>query len=301
MRKIIAILVFGIGLLAFYACVEEYNINVPQAEKLLVVDGLITDDTTAYTVTLTETSPFVTQPASTRPVINPVRDAVLTIKDDQGNEEILAESEPGIYTSKGIHKGGLQGVAGRKYHIEIVRNSKKYVSQPEMLKPAQVIDGLFAEFNAINEESRKKGHEVFINTKDAVNQDDYYRWSWTAYYAFTSDCNATPSDAVCNQQYAGLRCLPSCYMKIDERRFTILVDSDDLFNGKTFVKPLGFVPFNSKGKVLFTAQQFSLSQKAYNFWKLVYEQSRLSGSIFDKPPAFIQGNVSNENDKSEIV
>ena len=48
-------------------------------------------------------------------------------------------------------------------------------------------------------------------------------------------------------------------------------------------------------------EQYSISQEAYRFLRLAKQQSELSGSVFDPPPANIRGNMISLDDPDEVV
>ena len=51
----------------------------------------------------------------------------------------------------------------------------------------------------------------------------------------------------------------------------------------------------------FTTLSHSITKEAYDFWNQVDVLTNASGSIFDLPPARIEGNFFNVNDPDEIV
>jgi hypothetical protein len=51
----------------------------------------------------------------------------------------------------------------------------------------------------------------------------------------------------------------------------------------------------------YNVYQYSITQAAYEYWQKVDKVANQVGSVFDAPPASIQGNVFNANDPSEEV
>ncbi len=47
--------------------------------------------------------------------------------------------------------------------------------------------------------------------------------------------------------------------------------------------------------------QISISPEAYRFLRLVKQQTEISGSVFDPPPANIRGNMISLDDSEEVV
>ena len=48
-------------------------------------------------------------------------------------------------------------------------------------------------------------------------------------------------------------------------------------------------------------KQYSISQNAYRFLRLVKQQAEISGSIFDPPPATLRGNMLSLDNPDEVV
>ena len=75
-------------------------------------------------------------------------------------------------------------------------------------------------------------------------------------------------------------------------------------NGLTTRLPVGFISddglrFAETYRV--DLSQISISQNAYRFLRLVKQQSEISGSVFDPPPARITGNMLSLDNPDEIV
>ena len=119
------------------SCVEEYWPEIDSnSNQLLVVDGKITNFPGPYTVKLSLSSTLLDT------AFIPQTLAKVTILDDQGNQEVLIENYPGIYQTS---LGGIQGVIGRSYKINIVlNNGNTYESDYEkLLSPVEIEDVLY--------------------------------------------------------------------------------------------------------------------------------------------------------------
>ena len=84
----------------------------------------------------------------------------------------------------------------------------------------------------------------------------------------------------------------------------IFIAQDENFNGLTTKIPVGFIEDN--GRRLVNAfrtdiRQISVSAEAYRFLRLVKQQTEISGSVFDPPPASIRGNMISLDNPDEVV
>lgn len=124
MRKTAISLVMGCGLLAMAltSCQKVINIDLNSASPAIVIIGNINDQPGPYTVTLNQTVNF-SEPNS----FPPVTGAFVTIADNAGTTDTLAEVGSGIY-----HTRKIQGVQGRTYYLTVVANGQTYTSTSTM-------------------------------------------------------------------------------------------------------------------------------------------------------------------------
>ena len=109
--KLIVVLFVFIGL---YSCIEPFNATVgDRASSLLVVDGLISNNNTAHSVTLTRSVANIDEK------VIPVIDALVIIEDDLGIKTVLTEIDSGRYETDTCN---FQGVPGRTYTLYIRTN-----------------------------------------------------------------------------------------------------------------------------------------------------------------------------------
>lgn len=141
------------------ACMEVIDLKHENSDPVLIVDGYITDQAGPYQVKLSTTVNFDAKQNS-----RVVENAIVTISDDLGEEEVLR------HTSKGVYKTTtLQGRVGRTYTLNIDYEGKNYKAQSTLLavKP-------------IDLSYQKKEEDLYAvsiagNSPD-VNNINYYRW-----------------------------------------------------------------------------------------------------------------------------
>jgi Domain of unknown function (DUF4249) len=274
MKKIL----FVLSLFVLASCVDEVSLPLRDPSPQLVVEGLISNDPVPYEVKLSYTGVF----SSGRflPIRLIVNGALVTISDDRGNTTTLEQDflDPGTYRTT---DPSFVGVVGRSYTLTVITpDEKKFVSKPERLVAVPPISRVYAEF-AERTLSRPDGYEIYIDTQDPADAQNYYRW--TA-YGF--------SNRPCGQPYL--------WVPFFNRGINIF--SDDNINGKQIARRnVLFSPMYGSGFHFIEVAQYAMSREAYQFWQLYNEQLSRTGSILDPLPAPIKGNISNAANPDDIA
>ncbi|MDF1868587.1 MAG: DUF4249 domain-containing protein, partial [Saprospiraceae bacterium] len=136
---------------------------------------------------------------------------------------------------------------------------EEYESNPETLRYVSPIDAIQAEFR---EETtfEDEGYYVTIDTEEPSGIGDHYRW----------------------KQYVGGELL--------NEPGDLLFASDEFVDGNSIIDfdvtttPLEFGD-------TYRIEQLSISKAAYNFFTQLQTQTEFVGSLFDSPPAALQGNI----------
>jgi hypothetical protein len=275
------------------SCLEEVQIPTRLENAQLVVDGRITNEKPPYSVRLSYSG---NQIYATDINLNlAVTGARVVIKDDMGDSTVLRPSydERGVYNTTDLN---YVGKIGRTYTLKIIlREGKTFLSKPEKLTYCPPIDSIYSTYEDIVNTNYPDGFQVYIDTKDPVNDKNYYRWAAYGYSRVGKAGNNAFLDDRCNVGEYNVCWVPRYQSKID-------ILSDVYFNGNPIrKKPVFFSPVYSAGKHFIEVTQYSISRDAYQFWKLYEEQSSRTGTIFDPLPAPIQGNVYNQNDLNEFA
>lgn len=300
-------------------CVEPLKLEDYDSYKVqLVVDGMITDQPGPYTVSLYWSSALNT--SVDRPEY--VTGATITLFDDAGNQETLTETSPGKYQTLA---DGIRGVIGRKYHIKIFFNEKEYVSEEQEMYPAGEITDLFAEFeeDAINHDDLTQPQDairVYCNARGEAGYPNLFRWRWSATYEvrtypelhvkYERDV-AVPDPFPCsgfifeNNRLAQIDTCSCCNCWVNENSKTAIVSDNrfvaDVSFNRELVATLPFVWQRFYLKYYFKLEQMSLSQKVYDYWRLVEQQQMSVGDIFQPNSIRIKSNVKCVTDPEENV
>ncbi len=242
------------------SCQEKIELDLPEGDRFLVVEGWISNEPGPYSVKLTYTAPYFD--SSPQPVVS---GAVVYLRDDVDMEIELTESEPGVYLYPD------SGIVGRSYQIEIeLPDGTRYLSDFELLRePVPILAITYRlsddEPDPDNDESPDDIYDVVITTAEPAGKGDNYRWRTILNGVMQSD----PWD--------------------------IFVSSDDLVDGN-FIPDLDVSgELYSAGDTV-TVIQERISKAAYELLTAIRTQTAFVGSPFDSPPAPIQGNVRNLDD-----
>jgi Domain of unknown function (DUF4249) len=286
MKKYCHLIFYLFIILTLTSCLEEVQIPTRLESAVLVVDGGITNGEPPYTVRLSYSG---NQIYATNINLNlAIVGAKVFIKDNLGDSTELVPSylERGVYRSEDV---SFVGKVGRSYSIVItLKGGKTFISKPEKMLYCPPIDSLYEVYTDIRNETMPDGYQVFLNTKDPVDAQNYYRWTAYGYSRVGKLCG---ENNFCPNTCGG-RGLGFNFCWVPHYQTSINILSDVNVNGNAIRRlPVFFSPVYAIGKHLIEVSQYSFTREAYQFWKLYQEQSTRTGSIFDPLPAPIQGNV----------
>jgi hypothetical protein len=246
-NKIISFLI--LTALSFAACQDVIELEVPDGETLLVVDGWLTDQEGEQQVLLSTTANYFNN--ATTPSVS---QALVILYSDHGLVDTLEERSSGVYITNHT------GQAGATYHLYIrTADGEEYESWPETLRPVPPISRVYTEYK---EESTffEEGYYVKIDTEDPLGSGDYYRWKQYVNGEYLN----TPLDLLYTSD--------------------LLVDGNPIEGLEVTTEPL---EVGDHVRI----QQMSVSKQAFDFFLQLQNQTAFIGSMFDTPPAALQGNM----------
>lgn len=115
-------------MLGFISCEKVIDLDLDTSSSQLVIEGNVYDEPGPYTVRLTRSVDM--DAAGIYPYVG---GATVTISDDLGHSEQLAESDSGRYLTS-----NLQGVPGRTYTLTVKTGGKTYVASSRMPNPVEI-------------------------------------------------------------------------------------------------------------------------------------------------------------------
>lgn len=118
MKRLI-ILVFIV--LSFASCKKIININIKNAEPVLVIEGSVNDVFAVQQIKISKTVALENEN-----IFPTVSGATVKVTDDLGNNFAFVELRPGIYTKT------MRGVKGRTYSLSVQIDAKTYTATSKM-------------------------------------------------------------------------------------------------------------------------------------------------------------------------
>lgn len=151
-------------ILIFSSCEDVIDLDLTNVPPQVVIEGFVSDQPGPYSIKISKTADFY-DPNSFPPEEN----AIVILSDDQGNEEILTETSPGIYET-----ATLQGQRGVTYTLEVQLEGATYTAtskMPEQLIPLDSLSTTFEEESLFFDE----GYYATAFFNDPPDIDNYYR------------------------------------------------------------------------------------------------------------------------------
>jgi hypothetical protein len=306
MRKISLLLLCYI---LFQACVEPFNVSLPITQKILIVDGTITDLPTDQFVTLR-----ISDPKLSNSVVFAVRDANVTVvANDKDVIQLTDRNKDGVY----YFPAGFRPSYNVNYKLKIrTKEGVEYESGNEAMVQGPKIDKVYEEFRndgIVVGNSTAPAHYIYLDTKDPAGVKNNYFWNWRLWerqdYCVTCSggryfYNARTRVWECRDE--GLEvdydyaCDRSCWDVFYNNELNIL---NDIYSDGRDIKArlVAKIPYYQYNGALVEITQQSVSATAYRYLKLLVEQGQNTGSLADTPPAALVGNIRNINDPTESV
>jgi len=284
------IIIFTIILISIMlqACVEPFEPDIDKYENILVIDGLITNNPGPYQVKVTRSYPY----NKNHPEM--VENAIIKIIDNRENEYPLNKvlNKLGTYETD----SNFQAQVGTGYKLQVITpDNNIYECDFETINNPVEIDTIYYslqyKFN-VEEETNIIGAQLYLDTHDPNNNTRYYAWEYEETWKFGV-----------RYHWAGHVDRYYCYRSFKPKEL-LLGTSDNLINDEIRRFPLTFIGANTpklKIKYSILVKQYSLSQKAYQYFNYLKSVNESGGSLFDKTPTSVYGNMYNINNPNEPV
>jgi len=281
-------LVFLLLICLSSSCLDPISFDDVEGTNKLVVDAVLNLTERTQEVKLSRSLPFGQK------IDLFESDAIVSLIH---NESTLTyeEVEPGIYQLD-VEPDFL--LSGESYSLHIMTSSgDEYLSTPEImpvLYPASDAVSIFErEIITLSTGIEVTGNvlNTYLSTDIPAENEEpaYFRWFYDELYLFTKE-SCGPLD-------------PSftCYISQDgnNQNFNLLSSEDIAGATVENIKVASKFNFPIREFVnrhYFIVYQQSITEAAHEYWLKVKEITSQSGTVFDLPPAPIQGNVLNLND-----
>ena len=247
-------------------CIDPYFQKINRYESLPVVDGLITDENSAYTVRLSRTI----QDQNAIPAL--VSDATVFITDDTGNISNFINIGNGVYKSDSTI---FRGQIGKKYVLHIkTEDGGNYESDPCLMQDVPEIERVYYEKDqelVNNGTERLDGIRIYLDSEPGEN-NTYYRWEYEETWKFKVP--DSPKAQYFSEQNIIPVTNPTDYCWKSQKSDEILVYS--FYAGDTDPvkhKPVLFIAPDKSDRLLIQynilIKQYSISNSEYDFWNII--------------------------------
>jgi hypothetical protein len=268
MKKIIYI---AAAILVCCSCEEVINLDLPVRNQRLVIEGLITNAAGPYFVKLSRTTRYnyVYDPST----IEYEKGARVILFDDLGNTDTLSEVSQGIYQS---HTSIIIGIIGRSFSVDIkTLDGKHYRSDFEEMPDVPAIDSIYFERDTSNRSPDNPAYylyDIYVDWHDPADVNNYYLRSMSYFWD--------------NQWH-------------DNVQWNWVFD-DKYFNGRFIEKDLVNEAYGGYNW-MFRISQYSLTEKAYQFWLLVHQQTMGADNDYSNTSVPLIGNVYNVDNSNDYA
>jgi hypothetical protein len=285
------------------SCYEPYFPETESVDKVLVINGLITDEYAPYSIFLSYAESFDSTSAKV-----PVSSAQVVVSDNKGNSYIFHESDNGNYVSDHLQ---FRGVPGYSYTLHVItKDGYEYESDPQHMPVEGSPETIYTEYAYKETISKQNGdfvlsHGVNIladieNKSDTIPRFRYTSHRVTQYfyticpmfqacYSFycwqsdeaNSDINLTGGDYAVNS--VSIKRHEICF--IDDNASCLALDYK---LGQSVTTEYKDFPIHNR---LVYLNRYSLNNEAYLYYKSMNEQLRSDGKLFDPIAVQIVGNI----------
>ena len=281
-----------IGLLAL-GCSEVIDLSVVEEGGQLVIYGNVTNIREGNFVTIFRTGDLGGEQV-------PVLGANVTLYDDQGQSAVFAPTDSGRYE---MALNAMPRVVGGAYRLEVQIGNKRYETDPQVMPPNYGRDLMSFELGTVKTISSQGASieervvNVFSETEfDELGEEFYLRWDLEEAYTYLGT-------------FLPVRHFPrtfpaiQCYVinQLNEQR--VFLHNGQSNRATTIPSRLYVSRFLDKSfQTLhyFNLTRSSMTREVYDYWAELDQIVNRQGSIFDTPPAAVEGNIR-AVDSDEVV
>lgn len=154
-------------ILLLWSCEKTIEIDLDQAEPLVVIEGLITNEYRQHQIKISKTNPYTTNGQTPR-----VSGASVMVEDNEGTIYEFEESEPGIYLSK----EAFAGQVGYTYNMSVEVEGQHFTASDQLLSvpPIDSLTIKIDEEEAADPEDEGRFYDVLIFVEEPQETVDFY-------------------------------------------------------------------------------------------------------------------------------
>jgi len=256
-------------LLALSTCVKPYYPEISKYDRVVVIEGTLTDDGTPPLIYLSYSSKVGTYKTEL------ISGADVFIQTSDGQTYNLTEKDKGTYTYTQTMFPVTQGVS---YQLVVKHEGNVFKSTMEKLLPSSTITDI-----AFEVKSDLKGVNLLISTEASDFASKYYVWRLTETWKFRSPIFSSAKSV--NKEI--------CYATTKDE---LELGTTELFSQNRFDRfKLLYIPVSSPKlfyRYSILVEQLSISRSSYEYLDYVKKTNESGGSLFDPIPANMTGNIT---------
>ena len=247
------------------SCTDIIELDIPEGESLIIINGRVTDSIPAYAQVL-ESAPIFSEELN--PAIN---NATVLLFEDDINVATLTQDTAGMYRADFI------GLVGKTYRLEVTvpadhpnLGNTTWASRDELLKPVAKLDSIYQETLPDNPPFQDAGEYLFYDFTETAGFGDRIR---IRYWKNDTLLGGGGAIVALDDEF------------IDGRTFT---NNDNVFGALPALQVNGSPgKDNEKWKV----EHSSITKDYQMYLILINQQTAQTGGLFDPPPALLEGNI----------
>ncbi len=267
-------------------CTSKFIPEIEEYDKLIVVEGLLTNENASNYVRLSRTIPI-----GITGIESPVVNAHVYVKDDLDRLGVFYQESPGYYRTDSLD---FTGEEGRTYTLYINIEGKTYESDPMLMREVQPIDSLYADFEYHDDGIYPPlyRYSVFFDSFDPSNENKFFRWTFEEVWEYHLPWHYPPDyKRICWLTEKSSDIIIKNYSTLEQliiNKFPLL-QVDNRSSTKLF----------QKYSILL--KQYSISEDEYIFWESMREMTEEQGGLYDPIPQSLKGNIVCLDDPAEPV
>ena len=290
------------------SCIDPVEPEFQNQEGLVYVEAFLSSTAGTSYVKVSESNL-----AFEKLTFEPFTDAEVSFQNETTGLVVPLQFQTNTY----IPPVDFNAVPGSLWTLSIrLADGRVYQSTPERLTQPVEIKDIRAIYTPElryreTEQSYVAGHYITLDFNDPAEEENYYFWGYTSYelVELCHQCtNSILRNGACQenprpqaQDYAvDYLCETPCWKKRFHENITIF--SDEFANGLQVTGlPVSEVPLYTKQNIVVDVQQFSLTHKAHEYYKILKDIVDNNAGLNAPPPAALIGNITNSDDENEFV
>jgi hypothetical protein len=281
------------------SCIVPYEPDLEESQKVVVINGMISDRPGRHEVTVSLSSPY------RDPVFQGMGSCVVTVTNQDGNTIRYTDQGDGVYAA--YIPDDFLSVGDQACLIVEAPDGNDYYSSCESILASPELDTVYWELGTLetsDPEFSRPGIQFYLDMTGKSSDSRNVIWrvqeTWEYWASLFGNRIMTGWGTVKEfRTNVIFKCWKSYPL---DRIYT--ATTRNLSENRLVRFPLNFVS-NETDRLSVTyslyVQQQSVSDDAYDYWKRMNEQSSESGGMYEKQPASVPGNIQCANNPDQVV